>query len=113
MDYYCEFCDDITKIESKSKHLQSLSHNDFRKSIRRNHTIRNPDFIAIDEMFHEYNTFHNEKSIYISLNLISNYILMRKFYAHVKADIRYNATIFHLERFLSYCIDYLSNWNKY
>ena len=44
MDSYCNVCDKISKIESKSEHLQSLSQNDIDECIKINHTIKNPDF---------------------------------------------------------------------
>ena len=36
MEYYCDVCDRTIKIKSKSKHLQSLTHNELEKCIRKN-----------------------------------------------------------------------------
>ena len=61
MDYYCDVVYNIIEIKSKNKHLKSLTHNEFDKCIRTNHTIENPDFFDIDSIFNKYITNHNEK----------------------------------------------------
>ena len=33
VNYYCDLCGKTIKIKSKNKHLQSLAHNEFEKSI--------------------------------------------------------------------------------
>ena len=63
MDYYCNVCDGIIKIESKNKLLQSLTHNEFEKCIRKKHTNENLDFFDIDRIFNDYITNHNKKFV--------------------------------------------------
>ena len=44
MDYYSDVCEKTIKVKSKSKHLQSLTHNENEKCIQTKHTIESPDF---------------------------------------------------------------------
>ena len=37
VEYYCDLCDKAIKIEYKTKHLQSLTHNDREKCIQKTH----------------------------------------------------------------------------
>ena len=53
MEYYCDVRDKTTKTKSKSKHLRSLTQNEFDKCIRIKHTIKNPDFFDLDDFFNE------------------------------------------------------------
>ena len=61
MDYYCNTCDKTNKTKSKSKHFQSLTHNEFEKCIRTKHTIQNTNYFDIAEIFNEYIKNHNKK----------------------------------------------------
>ena len=61
MEYYTDVCEKTTKIQSEDKRLQSLTHIEFKKCIRINHTIQNPDFFDIDEIFNGYILNHNKK----------------------------------------------------
>ena len=48
-------CDKTNKIESKCEHLKNLTYNEFNECIEIKHTIENPDFFDIDEIFDDYN----------------------------------------------------------
>ena len=61
MDYYFDVCNKAIKTESKIKHLQSLTHTEFEKCIQTKHTIQNPDFFDLEEIFNNYTTNHNRK----------------------------------------------------
>ena len=61
MECYCDICDKGIKIKSKCEHPKSRKHNKFEKCVRTKHTIENPDFIDIDEMFNKTITNHNTK----------------------------------------------------
>ena len=59
MDYCCDLCDGTTKIKSKSKHIRSLTQNEFENYILIKHAIQNPDFFDLNELFNECITDHN------------------------------------------------------
>ena len=56
MNYYCAVFDKTIKNKSNIKHLQSLSHDEFRKCMRKNHTVNSPNFFDVAEIFNEYTT---------------------------------------------------------
>ena len=60
MNYYCSACDETIYLNKKS-HFKSLTHYQYEKSIRKNHTIKNPNFFDIGKMFNVYITNHNKK----------------------------------------------------
>ena len=99
MDYYCHACDKTIKIKSKTKHLQSLTHNEFEKCIRLKHTIQNPDFFDMAELFNEYITDHNKKfDLYFvksDFKLVSN----KDFTRHFQSELENNQAEVHLKRF--------------
>ena len=69
MEYNCDVCDKTTKIRYKRKNLLSLTHIEFDKCINIKHTIENPNFFDIDEIFDVYITNHNKK---FDLYLVKN-----------------------------------------
>ena len=100
LDYYCDVCDNPIKIKTKIKHLQSTTHIEFIKCIRRKHTIENTDFFQIDEIFIEYITTHNDKfDVYLVIDDFK-LIFDRELYPHIESEFRNITTIFHLKRFL-------------
>ena len=48
MEYYCDVCDKTSKIATKIKHLQSLTHSKLSECIRKKHAIEKPDFLSQD-----------------------------------------------------------------
>ena len=52
-------------MKSRSKHLQSLTHNKLEKCIRIKHTIENPDFFDLYEVFNNYITNHKKIDFYL------------------------------------------------
>ena len=74
------------KTKSKSEHLQDLTHNKFKKCIRKKHTIENPDFFEIDEIFIENNTNDNKNfDVYLvkgDFKIFSH----NEFYRHIQTD---------------------------
>ena len=100
-DYYCDICDKTIKIKSVNEHLKSLSHSELDKCIRINHTIENPNFVIIDEIFYEYITNDHEK---LDLYLVKNdfdLIFNRKFHPRNKSELQNNTTIFQLKSFIT------------
>ena len=73
MDYYCDVCEKTTKTKSKIKHFQSVLQNELEQGIRRNFTIKSPDFFDIDEVFNDILLIIIKKSIYISWNVTLNF----------------------------------------
>ena len=63
MEKFCEICDKSNKLKSKNNHVKSVTHNDFEKSILKNHTIKNPNSSDKDEIKNYYITNHNKKLI--------------------------------------------------
>ena len=66
MDYYCDDCDKTIEVKSKSKHLESLAHNEFQNCIQRKGANQNRDSLERDEIINEYITTQ-KKLIYILL----------------------------------------------
>ena len=60
LNYNCVVCDKTIKLQSKNNHLKSLTHNQYGKSIRTNHTAWNPNLFDIDELFNDYITDQNK-----------------------------------------------------
>ena len=65
MNYFCDVCDRTIKIKSRSKHAESLTHNEFGKRLRKEHTIQNLDLFDVDEIFNKYITNQTKKLILI------------------------------------------------
>ena len=100
MYYYCDVSGKTIQIESKNKHLQSHTHNKLEDCIETKHTIENPLFFDIDAIFNEYITNHNEN---LNLFLVKYHFKLvsgDEFYPHIKCELVYNRTIFHLKKFL-------------
>ena len=66
MDYFCDVYDKTIEIKSKSKYLKSLTHEKFENQLRIKHTIQNPNFFDMDEVFNENITNYNKKIRIIS-----------------------------------------------
>ena len=65
MNYFCDACDRTIKIKSRSRHGKSLTHNEFEKRLRKEHTIQNLDLFDVDEIFIKYITNQTKKLILI------------------------------------------------
>ena len=63
MDNCCDVCDKMIEIKTKSKYLQSLTHNAVAKCIPTKHNIENPVLFDKDAIFNKYITNHNEKKL--------------------------------------------------
>ena len=61
MDRFCFVCDKTIKTISKRKHLPSLTDNEPEKVIQIEHTIENPNFFDIEDLFNEHITNHIKK----------------------------------------------------
>ena len=60
MSYHCECCDKTNKLKSKNKQSESPNYEKYERFSRINHTIKNPNFFDVDEIFN-YFTYHNKK----------------------------------------------------
>ena len=61
MSYYCDICDKTIKLESKNKHLKSITHNELAKSIHIIQSIDNPKFFDVDDIHSDFINLHNKK----------------------------------------------------
>ena len=59
MRYYYDICDKTIKLKSEYKHLKSISHNQLEKHFRINHSIENPKFLNVDDIYNDL--FNNHK----------------------------------------------------
>ena len=51
MSYYCSVCDKTIKPKYKNNDSESLTHEEYKKLIRINHTIQNPKFFVVEKNF--------------------------------------------------------------
>ena len=54
MEDYCGVCDRTIQVRSKSKHFQTLTHNELEKRIGTKQTVQNPEPFNINSIFNEY-----------------------------------------------------------
>ena len=87
------------KIKSKSKYLQSLTRSELEKCIRINHTIENPDFFDLDEVFHQYIPNHIKKFDFYLVKYVFRLVFDEKFYLLFNTDLESNLSIFSLKRY--------------
>ena len=59
MDYYRDVCVNTFETKSKSKLFQSITHNDFWRSIGLKQNVKNPDFFERDEIFNDHIKIYN------------------------------------------------------
>ena len=90
MDYYCDVCDKTIKINSQSKPLKSVTHNEFEKCVRIKHTIENPDFFALDSIFKDYITNHNKRFDLYVVESVFNLVFDTEFHPHIRSDLLHN-----------------------
>ena len=51
MNYYCNICHETIKLKSKKKHLKSITHNELEKFFCITHSIDNPNFFDVDDIY--------------------------------------------------------------
>ena len=61
MDFFCDICNKTIELKSKNNHFKPISHVQYKKYFRINHTVKNPNFVDVDKIFNVYVTNHNEK----------------------------------------------------
>ena len=54
-------CDKTIKLKSKKNHFKSLTHKEYKKHLKKTHTIENPIFFDVDKTFNDYITNHDKK----------------------------------------------------
>ena len=67
MDSYCKCCDKTFKFKSKKDNLKLLTHIEYGKCFRLYLTIKNPEFLDIDNIIDEYIT--NRKKCFSSCQI--------------------------------------------
>ena len=100
MDQYCDKGNKTINPKSTNKHLQSLTHNEYEKGVRKNHTIKNPNLFDINFIFNKVMEIHEKK---FDLYLVKyDFILVfdSEVYLHIKSEFQYNTSIFYRKRFL-------------
>ena len=60
MSYYCYICDKIIKIKSKNKHLNSINHKELEKFFCMIHSIENPKFFNVDDIYNDFINNHKK-----------------------------------------------------
>ena len=107
MVHYCDICDETIKINSKSKHLQSLSHNAYKERIHSKHTIESSSFFDIDEIFNEYVSNHNRNIVLYIVKYNFKLVFYNEFYPLVKSELRITQSKFLLEKFCYFGLNIL------
>ena len=106
MECYCDVRDKKFKTKNKIKHLQNLTHIEFEKYVRKEHTIGNLEFFDIDEKFYDCITNHNKKKDFNLVKSDFEIAFDKEVYTHVKSEVLYNNNQFHLKRFSLNWIEY-------
>ena len=51
MNYYCNICHETIKLKSKKKRLKSITHDELEKFFCITHSIDNPNFFDVDDIY--------------------------------------------------------------
>ena len=105
MDFYCDVCDKTFEYKSKSKHLQSLTHEDFEKCIPINHTVENLEFFDVDEIFDKNITNHNKNFYLYFIKYNFTTLFDEEFYPDIQSELRINQSKFHLKEIFFFTSD--------
>ena len=106
MNCYSDVSDKTIKVQSKSKHLQNCTQNEFENCLQIKHTIENPEFFDIDEIFNCYITNHNKKfHLYLAKGDFK-LVLDGEFSPPNKSELRFIRSKFPLGKVLLLWIEY-------
>ena len=61
IEYFCDLCDKTNKSKSKIIPLKSLTHIQYEKRLRINHSFKIPCCFDVDKIFNDYIICHNKK----------------------------------------------------
>ena len=105
MDFYCKKYDETNKINSKFEQLQSLTQNELQKSIPIKHSIINPVFFDMDEIFNEHVKNH-KKVPFILQQKDFNSVFGIEFYPNNNFELQINQSKFHSKKVLLLWIEF-------
>ena len=94
-DYYCDVRDKTDKVRSKSKHLQSRTHNEVDECIQMKHTVENQNVYGIGEVFTDYITNHYKTFDLYPVKYHSEIIFDGEFYPENKSELRTSQSKLH------------------
>ena len=98
MEYSCDLCDKTIKLNSKSKYLKSLTHNELDKCLQSKCKIESPD-LHIDETFKDYTTKKNKQFDSYLVEYDLKFVLHKNFFPHVEAELRIGQSKLQLKKF--------------
>ena len=93
MSYYCSICDKTIKLKSKNSHLNSIIHNELAKSIHITHSVENPNFFDVDDIYNEFINVHNKKYYLYAIKCKFNLVFKNDFFSCIESNIYFNNTI--------------------
>ena len=94
---YCDVSDKSPKFKSIYKHLHSLTHNEFERSVKTKTAITNPDCFDIDSICNDYVTTHIENFDLNHIKFALELVFNNEFYPKFKFELRINHSKFHLQ----------------
>ena len=98
---------------NKKNYLKLFAHNQYEKSIRKNHTGKNPNFPDIDTLFNNYITYHNKKIVlyFFKCELKLDFSILT---AHNKTIFYQNPTNINFKRyFLNWIVHFTERRHKF
>ena len=104
MDYYSEVCDKTIKLKPKNNILNSLTHIQYEKSLRRNHTDKYPNLFDIDKIFNDFISNHSGK-FDLYLFKCDFHLVFNSFTPYIKTDFYHNTSFIIFKGYLLYWIE--------
>ena len=109
MSYYCSVCDKTIKLKYKNNDFESLTHEEYKKLIRINHTLQNPKFFVVRKTFFDYITNHNKNVELYLVRADFKIDFDNDLNAHIKTNFQYNISPLNLKRYFlswfdSFCL---------
>ena len=100
MEYYCDVCDKTIKFKSKSKHLKSLTHNEYEKNIQQNRPLKILICLTQKKQLTNISLFILRKFDLYLVKFDFKLVFDKEIYPHNNSELQRILTIFHLKRFL-------------
>ena len=98
--YHCNICDKTIKLRSKNKHLKSITQNELEKSIHITHSIDNPKFFDVNDIYKDFTNIHNKKYYFYSVKCNFNLVFDNNFYPCIESNLYTNTTICYWKKIL-------------
>ena len=114
MIYFCDICDKTMNLKSKNKHSKSIPHNELEKSFCIIHSIENPEFFNVDDLYNDFINNHNKKYYFYNVKCNFNFIFDNIFLPCIESDLYTNKTICYWKKYLIHAIqDFINQGYKF